>query len=84
MSCRPHCGACCIYPSISSPIPGMEQGKPANVPCPQLGPKKQCLIFDQPNRPKVCHDFLPYRDVCGDSFLEAKLRLVELEQLTSN
>ncbi|HNV09555.1 MAG TPA: YkgJ family cysteine cluster protein, partial [Dokdonella sp.] len=29
MSCRSGCGACCIAPSISSPIPGMPNGKPA-------------------------------------------------------
>ncbi|MBF7801077.1 YkgJ family cysteine cluster protein, partial [Klebsiella pneumoniae] len=29
MECRTDCGACCIAPSISSPIPGMPQGKPA-------------------------------------------------------
>ncbi|MDR8085529.1 YkgJ family cysteine cluster protein, partial [Acinetobacter baumannii] len=26
--CRPHCGACCTAPSITSPIPGMPNGKP--------------------------------------------------------
>ncbi|MCC6439509.1 MAG: YkgJ family cysteine cluster protein, partial [Rhodanobacteraceae bacterium] len=26
MSCRSGCGACCIAPSISSPIPGMPNG----------------------------------------------------------
>ena len=26
--CRPGCGACCIAPSITSPIPGMPDGKP--------------------------------------------------------
>ncbi|MFS9540720.1 YkgJ family cysteine cluster protein, partial [Klebsiella pneumoniae] len=26
MECRTDCGACCIAPSISSPIPGMPQG----------------------------------------------------------
>ena len=31
MNCRPHCGACCIALSISSPIPGMPAGKPAGV-----------------------------------------------------
>jgi Fe-S-cluster containining protein len=31
MNCRLGCGACCIAPSISSPIPGMPQGKPAGV-----------------------------------------------------
>ncbi|MCF5019628.1 YkgJ family cysteine cluster protein, partial [Pseudomonas lactis] len=29
MKCREGCGACCIAPSISSPLPGMPQGKPA-------------------------------------------------------
>ncbi|MGU7695722.1 YkgJ family cysteine cluster protein, partial [Escherichia coli] len=29
MECRPDCGACCTAPSISSPIPGMPDGKPA-------------------------------------------------------
>ncbi len=28
VSCRPGCGACCTAPSISSPIPGMPNGKP--------------------------------------------------------
>jgi hypothetical protein len=27
MDCRPQCGACCVAPSISSPIPGMPHGK---------------------------------------------------------
>ncbi|MGO2368564.1 MAG: YkgJ family cysteine cluster protein, partial [Serratia sp. (in: enterobacteria)] len=31
MDCRADCGACCIAPSISSPIPGMPNGKPANT-----------------------------------------------------
>ena len=31
MDCRRNCGACCIAPSITSPIPGMPQGKPAGV-----------------------------------------------------
>ena len=33
MDCRSDCGACCIAPSISSPIPGMPNGKPANTRC---------------------------------------------------
>jgi Fe-S-cluster containining protein len=28
MDCRVGCGACCIAPSISSPLPGMPRGKP--------------------------------------------------------
>jgi len=34
IDCRSGCGACCIAPSISSPIPGMPNGKqwpPPNV-----------------------------------------------------
>ncbi len=27
-ACRPGCGACCIAPSITTPIPGMPHGKP--------------------------------------------------------
>ena len=36
MICRSGCGACCLAPSISTPIPGMPQGKPAGVRCVQL------------------------------------------------
>ena len=32
MPCRDGCGACCIAPSITSPIPGMPHGKPAGMP----------------------------------------------------
>ena len=31
LACRDGCGACCIAPSISSPIPDMPAGKPAGV-----------------------------------------------------
>ena len=31
MNRRPGCGACCIAPSISSPIPGMPHGKAVGV-----------------------------------------------------
>jgi len=31
MECRPHCGACCTAPSISSPIPGMPNGKMSGI-----------------------------------------------------
>lgn len=38
MDCRPGCSACCIAPSISSPVPGMAGGKPAGQRCAQLMP----------------------------------------------
>jgi Fe-S-cluster containining protein len=48
MECRTGCGACCIAPSISSPIPGMPHGKPAGVRCVQLTNDDRCAIFGKP------------------------------------
>jgi uncharacterized protein len=67
LACRPGCGACCIAPSISTPMPGMPQGKPAGVPCIHLLADLRCGIFLSPERPAVCSSFQPARDVCGDS-----------------
>ena len=36
MECREGCAACCIAPSITSALPGMPQGKPADIACVQL------------------------------------------------
>jgi Fe-S-cluster containining protein len=66
-ACRPDCGACCIAPSISSPIPGMPHGKPAGVRCVQLGADERCLIFGRPERPAVCGSLRPSDEMCGDS-----------------
>lgn len=71
MKCRIGCGACCIAPSISSPIPGMPEGKPAGVPCIHLTADFKCGIFNHPDRPKVCADFQADPDVCGKSRDEA-------------
>ncbi len=84
MACRPECGACCIAPSISSPIPGMPEGKPAGVPCVQLDEQYQCRIFGEPERPAVCAAFDAERSVCGHSRDEALLHIIELEQLTQS
>jgi len=67
MNCRPGCGACCIAPSISSPIPGMPQGKPAGVRCVQLDDANRCRIFADPARPAVCSSLQPSPDMCGES-----------------
>ncbi|SDO70598.1 YkgJ family cysteine cluster protein [Pseudomonas jinjuensis] len=83
MQCRAGCGACCIAPSISSPIPGMPQGKPAGVRCVQLDDDNLCRIFGQPERPAVCSAFDADAESCGDS-REAALRiLTEWERLTA-
>ena len=71
MECRDNCGACCIAPSISSPIPGMPDGKPAGVPCINLMDDMRCKIFDSPDRPKVCAGFKAEKLICGDTQQEA-------------
>ena len=80
--CRPSCGACCTAPSISSPIPGMPQGKPAGVPCIQLDAQQRCQIFGHPDRPAVCSQLQPSHDMCRDSREAALQGLAELEALT--
>lgn len=82
MQCRMGCGACCIAPSISSPIPGMPNGKPAGVRCIQLNEANMCRIFGQPERPLVCSDFKATIDVCGQTNQEAMWLITDLEQNT--
>jgi len=82
MDCRAHCAACCIAPSISSPIPGMPNGKPAGVRCVQLTSDGRCLIFGLPERPTVCVSLRPSFEMCGQTNEEAMTRLIALEHLT--
>jgi hypothetical protein len=83
MDCRVGCGACCIALSISSPIPGMPNGKPAGVRCVQLTPDNRCLLFGQPERPEVCVRLRPSHEMCGETTEEALAYLQELERLTA-
>lgn len=83
MDCRPGCAACCIAPSISSPIPGMENGKPAGVRCVQLDEHGLCRLFGDPRRPAVCASLRPTREMCSDSDAQALRWLTQLEALTS-
>ncbi|MFC4160548.1 YkgJ family cysteine cluster protein [Chitinimonas lacunae] len=83
MECRPHCAACCIAPSISSPIPGMPHGKPAGVRCVQLDEQDGCRIFGLPERPAVCGGLQPSLEMCGDDRLQAITWLTLLEQATA-
>ncbi|HLV48881.1 MAG TPA: YkgJ family cysteine cluster protein [Aliidiomarina sp.] len=83
MKCRIGCGACCIAPSISSPIPGMPNGKPANTPCINLTEDFMCAIFGQPDRPKVCDDFSADQETCGSNRHEALIFISQLEAATS-
>ncbi|WP_136419837.1 YkgJ family cysteine cluster protein [Herbaspirillum sp. ST 5-3] len=82
-SCRSGCGACCIAPSISSPIPGMPNGKPAGVRCAQLNALNQCMIFGKPERPAVCESLQPSLEMCGDTREHALQYLSLLDKLTS-
>ncbi|SHI01576.1 YkgJ family cysteine cluster protein [Ferrimonas marina] len=82
MQCRLGCGACCIAPSITSPIPGMPRGKPAGVRCAQLDDHNLCRLFGQPERPAVCSQFKPDAVVCGGSNAQALAVLSELEAAT--
>ena len=85
-ACRPGCGACCIAPSISSPIPGMPQGKPAGQRCAQLDAANRCRIFGRPERPAVCSQLRPSAEMCGpheDGGAHARHYLARLEQLTA-
>lgn len=82
-ACRAGCGACCIAPSISSPIPGMPNGKPAGVRCIQLDEANRCRIFGQPERPAVCSSLKPSDEMCGQTREEAMRYLAQLDRLTA-
>lgn len=82
MECRRHCGACCIAPSITSPIPGMPYGKPAGIPCVQLDGELRCLLFGKPERPAFCASLRPQPSMCGATCEEAFSILDALELAT--
>lgn len=81
--CRVGCGACCIALSISSPIPGMPDGKPAGVRCVQLTPDNRCRLFGHPDRPTVCTRLRPNLEMCGETMEEALAYLAALEADTA-
>ncbi|MBX6319064.1 YkgJ family cysteine cluster protein [Pigmentiphaga sp.] len=82
MECRPGCGACCTAPSITSPIPGMPEGKPAGVRCAQLDEENRCRLFGRPERPAVCASLMPAPEMCGESREHAMRWLAWLEAQT--
>ena len=82
MDCRSHCGACCIAPSITSPIPGMPHGKPAGIPCVQLDDAYRCRLFGRPERPAFCASLRPQPTMCGQDRAEALGLLAALEAAT--
>ncbi len=82
MDCRDGCGACCIAPSITSPIPGMPFGKPAGIPCVQLDDDYRCRLFGRPERPKFCTSLRPQISMCGEDRAAAFAVLDALEIAT--
>lgn len=83
MECRAGCGACCLAPSISSPIPGMPDGKPAGVRCVQLTDDNRCKLYGKPERPAVCVGLQPMPEMCGACAEEALAYLAALELATA-
>lgn len=80
MQCKPQCGACCIAPSITSPLPGMPNGKPAGVPCVHLLADYRCALFGKPERPPFCAGLQPSLEMCGTA---SQPRTIALAWLTS-
>jgi Fe-S-cluster containining protein len=83
MNCRPDCAACCIAPSISTPLPGHPFGKPAGVRCAQLDDALRCRLFGRPERPAVCGSLQPSAEMCGDSREQALRWLGWMEASTA-
>lgn len=82
MDCRPGCAACCIAPSISSPLPGWPNGKPAGEACPALDETLKCLLYGLPERPAVCSSLAPSAEMCGEDRVYALRFLEQLDQAT--
>lgn len=81
ITCRKNCSACCIVISISSPLPGMPDGKPARVSCIHLTDKMECGIFESPDRPEICGNFKAETIICGNSREEVIDIISKLEGL---
>lgn len=83
MNCRVGCGACCIAPSISTPLPKMPEGKPAGVRCAHLTTENLCDLFGLTTRPTVCGGLRPEPAMCGTDAEDALSRLTLLEIQTA-
>jgi len=79
LNCREGCGACCIAPSITSPLPGMPNGKSAGTRCAQLTDDDRCSVFGLPERPAFCRSLQPSAEMCGASREQALAWLDRLE-----
>lgn len=84
MICRPGCAACCIYISISSPLPGMPDGKKTGVRCCNLDDNNFCTIHGTPLYPPVCKNFKADIEMCGLDTEHAIQYLCMLEDCTKS
>jgi hypothetical protein len=82
LKCRIGCAACCVNISISSPIPGMPEGKLAGVRCIQLTGDGLCKVFGLPSRPDICNRLAPDEEMCGTTDQHAYAYLAALETAT--
>ncbi|MBN8454631.1 YkgJ family cysteine cluster protein [Accumulibacter sp.] len=80
--CRAGCGACCIAPSISTPMPGHPCGKAAGAPCASLAADYRCRLWGSPERPSCCAGLQPSDEMCGADRDEAIAWLRALELAT--
>ena len=83
MECRVGCGACCIAPSITQPLPGMPQGKPAGVRCVNLDEHNLCQLFGTSQRPDLCGGYQAELALCGETAAQALQLIGALELATA-
>lgn len=67
---------------MSSPIPGMPEGKPAGMRCIQLTADLRCALYGLPGRPEVCIHLEPSIEMCGENAEQAMAGLAALEAAT--
>ena len=60
----------------------MPRGKPAGVRCVQLDAQQACRLFGRPERPVVCGQLQPSREMCGANAVDALVWLTKLERDT--
>jgi len=83
MKCRIGCGACCIAPTITSPLPNMPDGKPSGVACVNLDTVTlTCRIWGQENYPEFCASYRACEEICGSTKEQALKNIYYLDELT--
>jgi hypothetical protein len=61
----------------------MPKGKPAGVRCNHLTDENLCDLYKSMFRPKVCINFKPDYEFCGDCREEAMEQIAILEKMTA-